>query len=641
MNFRQFAFKNVKRNVRAYLAYFLSSSFAVMIFFIYAMFIFHPDLAKTRLGEKTQIFLSIAEVIVFGFAFFFVLYSISSFLKVRNKEFGILTILGAQKKQLNRLIFFENILIGSFSILAGIVCGLFLAKFFLLLGAKVVGVNELPLYLPVKATGLTIVSFLVLFIIVSSLVLWLIRSHRVLELLTGSSKPKTEPKVSILLALLSIACMFSGLLVLYLPKNFSQMTMLSFLGLGIIGTYFFFTQFTGVSIRLLKKNRSFFWRNTHLLWVSEMAYKIKDNARMFFMVTIMTTMACSSIGFFVARSQEAVESFKQAPNSLAYIPFEEAHDEKDSMPYQKREWYRDVEKIDQALKQANVKFDKVIYTDTYIPFLELDYSSVISLSDYNQLAKIEKRKEIRPLNPNEAVIHVHQKAKHEGLQQLSFAKEKINLRIAEDVTSEEFDVVVSDKTFQQLKNHGSADSAVRYVIPEWDYKTNRTSPNLLLTHSTEIQVAKQMQTTAASKEGFISSRGLRYLTDKAETNVPLFILVFIAAIFSVSAASFIYFKLYTELRQDQRIYNGLSKIGVSTKEMNRSATIQIAILFFLPMFVAAFETVIGLIVLNKHFGYKHMFVPSLIGVGSFFIAQLIFFLIVRYRYILQLKRAMI
>ena len=117
MSFRQFAFNNVRRNLRAYLAYLLSSAFMVMLFFTYAVFILHPVIRETDTGPRTAAGLTAASVIVYIFAFFFVLYSISAFLKSRNQEFGILTILGTSPGQLNRLIFTENMIVGIVAIL--------------------------------------------------------------------------------------------------------------------------------------------------------------------------------------------------------------------------------------------------------------------------------------------------------------------------------------------------------------------------------------------------------------------------------------------------------------------------------------------------------------------------------------------
>ena len=63
---------------------------------------------------------------------------------------------------------------------------------------------------------------------------------------------------------------------------------------------------------------------------------------------------------------------------------------------------------------------------------------------------------------------------------------------------------------------------------------------------------------------------------------------------SVFTASFLYFKLFNDLQQDQRHYHSLSKIGLSEKEMKRSATIQIALLFYIPLIFAALQTLVGL-----------------------------------------------
>ena len=48
MTFRSLALSNVKGNWRAYSAFFLSSVFSVLIFYIYAAFLTHPDVVMER-----------------------------------------------------------------------------------------------------------------------------------------------------------------------------------------------------------------------------------------------------------------------------------------------------------------------------------------------------------------------------------------------------------------------------------------------------------------------------------------------------------------------------------------------------------------------------------------------------------------
>ena len=146
MTFWQFAFKNVTRNARAYFAYFVSSAFSIAIFFSFAVYLFHPKLHMTGVNAALNILMTISEVVIVFFSFFFLLYSIGTFLKVRKKQFGILTVLGISPKQLKRLVFLENMLIGGLSIFFGIQFGLVFSQFFLLVTAKITHVPGLYLY---------------------------------------------------------------------------------------------------------------------------------------------------------------------------------------------------------------------------------------------------------------------------------------------------------------------------------------------------------------------------------------------------------------------------------------------------------------------------------------------------------------
>lgn len=97
---------------------------------MFAMFIFHPELKTGYMNNIAKNGMIFAEWIIFGFSILFILYSLSTFLKTRKKELGILIIQGASPKQLRMLITLENMFIGLFSIITGILGGTVLAKFF-------------------------------------------------------------------------------------------------------------------------------------------------------------------------------------------------------------------------------------------------------------------------------------------------------------------------------------------------------------------------------------------------------------------------------------------------------------------------------------------------------------------------------
>src|SRR5699024_5980056 len=120
MSFRKFVINNVMRNKRLYAAYFLSSMFVVTIFFTFAMFSFHPAFEAGKVNADALFGMSVAGGIIYIFSFFFVLYSMSSFLQSRKKEFGLLMLQGMSIRQIRFMVFLENMLIGILAIIIGI-----------------------------------------------------------------------------------------------------------------------------------------------------------------------------------------------------------------------------------------------------------------------------------------------------------------------------------------------------------------------------------------------------------------------------------------------------------------------------------------------------------------------------------------
>ncbi|MNR61669.1 hypothetical protein D3C85_1834860 [compost metagenome] len=75
--------------------------------------------------------------------------------------------------------------------------------------------------------------------------------------------------------------------------------------------------------------------------------------------------------------------------------------------------------------------------------------------------------------------------------------------------------------------------------------------------------------------------------------------------------------------------------------MNISATIQIAVLFFIPILVAALQS---LVVLDPILGYldvPNVNGPVMAASSAFLAAQMIYFLIARARYIKSVNRMMV
>lgn len=107
MNISTLARRNLTGHFQRYLAYFLSCSFAVAVFFTYASFIKHPDVVNGNIpaADLVRVGMTAAQIIIVVFSFFFIAYSNSAFLQVRQKEFGLLSLFGMSNRQLRTLIY--------------------------------------------------------------------------------------------------------------------------------------------------------------------------------------------------------------------------------------------------------------------------------------------------------------------------------------------------------------------------------------------------------------------------------------------------------------------------------------------------------------------------------------------------------
>src|SRR5699024_12710343 len=106
-----------------------------------------------------------------------------SFLQSRKKEFGLLMMQGMSMRQVRFMVFLENIILGIFATVVGILLGTLFAKLILLIAENVLIIEEtLYFYFPTYATVLTIGSFIVLFLFISIFVPFILRSIILIQL---------------------------------------------------------------------------------------------------------------------------------------------------------------------------------------------------------------------------------------------------------------------------------------------------------------------------------------------------------------------------------------------------------------------------------------------------------------------------
>ncbi|MBE5096680.1 ABC transporter permease [Bacillus thuringiensis] len=310
MTFRSLAFSNIRGKWRSYSAFFLSSVFSVMIFYIYAAFLAHPDVVNGNIiaADKVRLGMIFCEYVIFIFSFLFVLYSNSAFLKTRKQEFGLFSLFGMTRMQLRRLVIYENLTIAVLAISVGIGLGILFSKMFFIVLSMLLNMSDtITFFVPLQAVGLTMGSFLVLFTLISFWSVLGIGRTEIIELLKASKKTKGELFYSPWLVVLAIVSLLVGYTIALMLNggNFGLLDMQEFsmLAIGImvavvIGTYLLYSQFSILLLRFIQKRYNVYYNRTNMMVIAQLGYKMKDNARMLFIVSILSAIIVTASGAF-------------------------------------------------------------------------------------------------------------------------------------------------------------------------------------------------------------------------------------------------------------------------------------------------------------------------------------------------------
>ncbi|PHC35456.1 ABC transporter permease [Bacillus toyonensis] len=639
MNFRQFACNNVMRSKRTYAAHFLSSTFSIMIFFTYALLLFHPDLqgglnaGSATMAKLGTVGMQISQALIFLFSFFFLLYSVSAFLKTRKKEFGLLMMHGMSPSQLNTLIFLENMIIGAASIVFGILMGLIFSKLILLFSANILAIETgLPFYVPIKAIEMTAGAFLILFLLISLFTSKMVKVNQLIELMKSEDKPKPEPKASRVRAFLSLLFIGIGYGSVFYFVSTARMNLNPLpLAIGvictIIGTYYLFSQLSVYIIGRLKKKERIFFKKTNLLTISELAYRMKDNATMFFMLAVISTVAFTGIGTCLTIGDSALYGMKKPSFAFTYTSRgentqEEAH----------------IAEIKRQLADAGYSYQM----GTITPKLSKNGLTMIKLSEYNSLAKalgyqtetLQNEYETILVPTSASAVDKYQKREGipseisvvQGEKNLSFKVKKAVPYLVEP-NGYGVTLVVSDSMYD--------------VIPSGDDKRTYTEYGFTVKDWTETKdIAKQldakfMKTDKKDPKYSFSSLYTENYMFRQGNGILLISSVLVGIVFFTFAASLLYFRLYADLERDQRQYEMIAKIGLSKKELKQIVTRQLSLMFFLPILVAVIHSGVAFLALQQLLEFSILNISMLVFVG-FIGIQILYFFMVRRGYLRQL-----
>lgn len=598
MNFNQFVFRNTMRNKHLYMAYFLSTLFAVMVFFTFSVLAFHPALSE-GLDTRVQTGMLAAAIIIYGFSFFFVLYSMDVFLQSRKKEFGLLMIQGMSPKQLRRMVFLENLVIGFFATILGSFFGIFFSQLILWISKGLMHVN-LAFYFPLQAIGLTCAAFLVLFLAISFFIQFRLPKLSLQELLKAGEMGKGELKSSPIKAILAILLIGVGYgIALWAKGPVVVFVMLPVIFLVILGTYFLFNQLSIRVIQRLKKNRNLFWKKTNMMVFSDLAFRMKDNARSFFLVAVISTVAFAAIGTLYGVQGMILGQMGQTPYE-----------------WQTSGTPADVKQTAQKLNDVLAKEAPEAENKTLDIYQSPEGVTFILQSQYNELAKLYQQPEVTGTAATQIVSSM---AASPELTSVKVGNQDLKVSgTVSDILYPAYQavVVVPDNT----------------PVTGFDKTQFATWNNGGVSYDKRVAIGK----TLADDPAIMSVTYMRQQVIDAYAPV-LFVGIFIGIVFFVSAGSFLYFRLYSDMESDVEKFRMVYKIGLKRKELKKMVYQQVGILFFTPIIVSLIHGAVALKAMYAIFE-QPMQLEGWQVLGVFLVIQVVYYLVARIFYLRKVER---
>lgn len=643
MTFRQFAYRNVVRNSRVYGAFFMASFFSVAVFFIYSMLMFHPDIESGILGEVPMVGMVGAEVVLVLFTLFFLYYSMSAFLEARSREFGILLHLGMEKSQMNKLVFLETMIIGAASIIVGIIFGFSFSKFFFMIVREILHLEELPLYVSWEPFLLTLGVFTSAFVVISFISVYFTRERKIRDLMKGSNYLHSAIKYSKIRAIYGIALILATYTLAVIVSYTSMIGLTLLIPFSAtFGTYYFFSDSVPFFLDIARGKRKFHWQRYRLLSLAEQTNIMQENVKMFFVVTMVSTMAFLSVGVLATMSSYTTQYEQLNPLGLIYKgdidnPYESEHI--NSLRAQLEE---------KGLSYHLTRFVVIKQTSSFTQnevevFRESDMNSLLYSFGYPMLKLSEGEAVFIPYS-KESLKKLEDKVVHTVLEE-----NKIPITIDSVYPEIVFpgsivsvnSIVISDEDFVKLKYPIADVSMVQPIyrlftfdIPQW-METKEIGKEI-------IQLVEKEQFYKKENRGpfYFENAGLNYSYILATYSLFTLVGVLVATVFLLASGSFIYFKLHTSLEREKRKFDVLKRMGLTDIELKKLVNRHLFPQFFLPWGVAmmhsafAFFTVQSIL---KDIANISIVKEVFFAFGFFVFIQVVYFYLIRWRYISHIR----
>ena len=585
----------------------------VAMFYIVKSLSYNPGL-KNMVGSNTMMtMMSMCSVMIALFAIIFLFYTNSFLVKRRKKEFGVFNILGMEKSHIAKTMAWENFYVTLISIAGGLVIGIALDKAMFLLIAQVLNEEiSLGFFISDKAIISTVVMFCIIFLLILLNSIRQIQTANPIELITAGNAGEREPKTKWVLAIFGLLSLGAGYYIALTIENPLTALVYFFFAviLVIIGTYMLFTAGSIALLKILRKNKKYYYKTTHFTSISGMIYRMKQNAVGLANICILSTavlVMVSSTSSLMLGLQDVIAT--RYPNDFVVY----SNETSEERAYESFDTIRELQEeqnlnVTSEREYRYLVFPAFISGDTFEVTRDANFSSLgnlnnlifVSLSDYNRVMGTDKT-----LAEDEILVYSDRlQFDYPTLKIFDreySVKEKIdefigNGLIVAVAANTQFIVLPDGTDIEELyalqkETLSDGASEIQYYYgfnSDADEETQRAFYRTLLEDYVGHGYEGTIESKADSRSEFVGLYGGFF-----------FIGIFLGILFIMATVLIIYYKQISEGYDDKQRYEIMQKVGMTHQEIKNSIHSQVLTVFFLPLIVAGIHIAVAFPIINK------------------------------------------
>ena len=607
------AWTGMKQNRRLYLPYLLTCTGVTAMFYILMGLSVSTLLPQMSGGRSTALIMSLGSVVIAFFALIFLFYTHSFLIRRRSREFGLYNVLGMGKGNIARILLWETLLTYAGTTVVGLALGVALSKL-AELGLMNLLRSQISYTFTVNIKSLLVT--LVLFAAVHGLIflhaLWQLHRVSAVALLHSESVGEKPPRARWLLAVLGLALLGGAYWLAVSIREPLEALLWFFTAvlMVIAGTYLLFISGSVALCRALQKNPRYYYRPSHFVSVSSMAYRMKRNGAGLASICVLATMVLvmlSSTTCMYFGQEDAVNA--RYPHDIAVTVYGDEH-LMDKM---------ELEELRQGVESAVFNFggeasNVAEYREVSLSGLldggnlivdaagayAMDSTHVIQvhfvpLEEYNAVTG-------QSLTLEDGQVYVAALRMDFNADTLSVDGGMTRHVMKREITpldgaavadiTPSLTVVVKDfeRFVPELQGYLS-DKYGWYPSAYWNYgfdtdlpenqqaNTDDVTPNLtdaLYAHLSRVSsdwgVGVSVESKAGNRADFYGTYGGLF-----------FLGIMLSVVFLLAAVSIIYYKQICEGYEDQSRFAIMQKVGMTKRDIRRSINSQLLTVFFLPM----------------------------------------------------------